>query len=210
MARGARWIRLGPVDAQEFHAACAGLADSQSRAAAPIVVWACARSVLDGFVPQDEREYLYAVIAPARLAPGRAARWVAWALSPAVAAYRDFGLRAYLSGVDICLHGRRIGGGQAELIGDCAVIPSNLLASFDGSAPPVITDRASEFRVWLREGLGLAMTQWSNEGDAPTERAFEVALRGRIEAQHGWQFESAWPDEGERRAIEAARLPAYA
>lgn len=206
MARRARWIRLGLVDAREFHAVCAGLSVAQHRGAAPIVLWACATSPLDGLVLEDERAYLFAVIAPAHLAPGRSARWPAWALSPVVAAYRHFGLRAYLNGADICLHGRRIGSGRAETIGDCAVITSNLLASFEGGVPAAIAGGgASEFRVWLREGLGLAMTQWGNEGDAPTERAFEVALRARIEAQHGWQFETAWPREAEQAAIDDAR-----
>ena len=201
MARGARWIRLGCVDAQEFHAACAGLADSQSRAAAPIVLWGCAKSALDRPAPEEMREFLFAVLVPARLAPGCAARWVTWALSPAVAAYRDFGLRAYLDGADICLHGRNIGSGYAEIVGNCAVITSNLHASFEVGALPAIAGGASDFRVWLREGLGLAMTQWGNEGDAPAERAFEAALRARIEAQHGWQFETSWPNAIERPAI---------
>jgi hypothetical protein len=206
MARRARWIRLGPVDARDFHAACAGLAGSQGRAAAPIVLWACGKSPLDGLVPADKREFLFAVVAPVHVAPGRSARWVSWALSPVVAAYRDFGLRAYLSGAAIYLHGRRIGGGQAELIGDCVVIASKLKASFEGGALfDSVPHRSPEFGAWLREGLGLAMTQWGAEGDAPAERAFEAALRARIEAQHGWQFEYSWPNASERCAIDSAR-----
>lgn len=205
MARAARWIRLGQVDARDFRAALTGLSVTQARDAAPIVLWGCSKATLDGLVIEDEREYLFAVIAPAHLAPGLSARWVSWALSPAIAAYRDFGLRAYLNGTDICLHGRKIGGGQAELIGQCVVIASNLLASFDGGAPPAIAGGASEFRLGLREGLGLAMTQWGNEGDAATERAFEAALRARVEAQHDWQFETAWPTVTERASIDEAR-----
>jgi hypothetical protein len=206
MARRSRWIRLGSVDARGFHAACAGVADSADRAAVPIVLWGCAKSPLGGVNSDDEREYLFAMIAPAHVAPGRSARWVSWALSPAVAAYRDFGLRAYLSGADICLHGRRIGGGQAELIGECVVIASKLKASLGGGARfDWVPRRSPEFRAWLREGFGIALTQWGAEGDATTERAFEAALRARIEAQHGWQFDSSWPTAPELAAIQAAR-----
>jgi len=207
MARRARWIRLGCVDTREFHAACAGLSGSQERAIAPIVLWGCSKAPVDGLVSEDEREYLFAVIAPAQRAPGLSARWVSWALSPAVAAYRDFGLRAYLNGANICLHGRTIGRSHAELIGDCVVIASTLKASLEGGALfDAVPHRSPEFRAWLREGLGLAMTQWGAEGNAPTERAFEAALRARIEAQHGWQFESAWPTAREQAAIAEARV----
>ena len=203
MARCARWIRLGVVDSHEFHAACAGLSGTQGRAGAPIVVWASGKSLLDGLVPEDKREFLFAVVVPAHLAPGCAARRVSWALSPAIAAYRDFGLRAYLNGANICLHGRRIGGGHAETIGECVVIASSL----DGAASvPETAVSAPEFRTWLREGLGLAITQWGGKGDAPPERVLEAALRVRIEAQHGWQFESAWPTAREQAAIDEARV----
>ena len=193
MSRRARWIRLGCADEREWQTACEAFCAAHSRRAAPIVLWACARG---------DRQYRYAVIAPAHVAPGCRARWISWALSPAVAAYRDFGLRAYLDGADICLHGRRIGNGRAEAVGDCVVIASQL----DGGAPlPEPSALAPEFRAWLREGLGLAMTQWGDEDGVPTERAFEAALRARIEAQHGWEFETAWPMKAEQAAIDGAR-----
>lgn len=197
MARRARWIRLGCVDERQLQAACGGFAAARVREAAPIVLWACA----------GEGKYGYAVIAPANVAPGRPVRWIPWALTPAVAAYRDFGLRAYLDGADLCLHGRRIGNGLADVIGECVVITSSLDVV---ASSPELSASAPDFRAWLREGLGISVTQWGSAGDAPAERAFEAALRARIEAQHGWQFESSWPDESERRAIWAARLPAYA
>jgi hypothetical protein len=193
MARRARWIRFGCVDEREWQGACDGFSAAQTSDAAPIVLWGCARGA---------KRYRYALMAPAHVAPGRQARWVSWALSPAVAAYRDFGLRAYLDGSDICLHGQCIGGGRAESIGHCIVVASHL----DGSAPLTGSSAcAPEFRAWLREGLGIAMTQWGAEGGAPAERAFESALRARIEAQHGWEFETAWPLQAEQAAIDGAR-----
>ncbi len=202
MARRARWIRLGAVDRRALQAACDGFSVAQSRGAAPIVLWGGSGLPLGELAQEDERGYLFAVVAPAHLAPGLAARWVSWALSPAVAACRDFGLRAYLDGWCVCLHGRCIGGGRAEAVGDCVVITANLDL---GGSPAAQSMYAPEFRTWLREGLGLAMTQWGGEGDAPPERAFEAALRARIEAQHGWQFETAWPMEAEQAAIDVAR-----
>jgi hypothetical protein len=201
MARRARWIRLEPVDADGFHAVCAGFSGSQQRAAPPVVLWTCAESAIDGLAPEDEREYLFAIVAPATVAPGCASRWLAWALSPVVAAYRDFGLRAYFNGADICLHGRRIGSGKAEPVGDFVLIVARVQASFDGN-----TQRDSargsdpEFRAWLRDGLGLATTLWRNDGASVTERAFEAVLRARIEAQHGWQFDNSWPNAAESPA----------
>ena len=72
------------------------------------------------------------------------------------------------------------------------------------SCEGALAGRAAEFRAWLREGLGIAPTQWDQ--GALSERAFETALRTRIEAQHEWQFENSWPDPSERLAIEAARF----
>jgi hypothetical protein len=38
----------------------------------------------------------------------------------------------------------------------------------------------------------------------PVERGFMEVLRGRIEAQQGWQFDNSWPSDGERAAIRGA------
>ena len=175
MLQRARWIRLGLVGPLELHAACAGLAAAQARDAEPIVLWAQARAYLS-----DEQQYAFAVIAPRRLAPGRPARWFAWALSPAIATYREYGLRAYLNGTDVWLHGRKIAGCSAATIGGCAVI-------------------ASSFPVDLPAA----------HAETPPERALEAALRARIEAQYGWQFDSAWPGEAEQAAIAEARADRF-
>ncbi len=127
----------------------------------------------------DEDGFAFALVVPLRLAPGRAWRWRAWALAPSIATYRQFGERAYLDGGDIWLGGRRIAAGEAAAVGDCALVSSRFLGRLPG-----------------RAGAGPA--DW-------TERNVEQAFRGRIEAQHGWEFDNGWPSEAEHRAIAGAR-----
>jgi hypothetical protein len=119
----------------------------------------------------DEDFFGFALVAPLRLVPGRRWRWRPWALAPSIATYRLFGERAYLDGGDLWLGGRRIAESEAAAVGDCAVISSSFLAR-----------------------LPRAHAGW-------TERNVEHAFRGRIEAQHGWQFENCWPSAAERAEI---------
>jgi len=153
----ARWIRLGEREAAEFHALYARLAGAQARRAPPVLAWAEAGT-----------QYLFALIAPRKFAPGRSARWLAWGLAPAVATYRQFGLPAYLEGEGIWLHGQRIAEARVQAIGECAVIASSFLARFPAKCT------------------------------ATPSSAFELAFRLRLEAQHGWQFEHSWPTAPER------------
>ncbi len=159
----ARWMRRRFSGELEFEEAAVRLAVAQPRQASPIVLWG-----------EAETEYRFALLAPARLAPGKRARWAAWGLAPAVAAYRQFGLAAYLDEADIWLHGRRISRSLVEAIGECALVASALLMHFPSKC--VATPSA----------------------------AFEQAFRLRLEAQHGWTFEHSWPSERERLAAAAA------
>jgi hypothetical protein len=223
----ARWIRLGLAEPLELHASYTGLAAAQASDAAPILLWAQAktdlclgqnqglaepdpkvaipaarRSIGDGLVWVDRLQYVFVLIAPRRFAPGRPTRWFSWALSPAIATYRAFGLPAYLNEQDIWLHGRKIGGGDAATIGECAVIASSFAVEcFAATAARA----APEFRSWLREGLALAITEWADRGAIPAERDLEEAFRSRLEAQHGWQFEHSWPTAAEVAAIGQSR-----
>jgi hypothetical protein len=150
MAQAARWMRLRIAEDETRSAACARLAAAQGALADPILVWlrnACA----------------FALIAPRRLAPGRAWRWPAWGAMPAVAACRHFGLPAYLEGEAIWLHGSRAAGVSAACVGECAVI--------EGAFPARLA----------------------------AEPELEAVFRSRLEAQHGWRFDTAWPSGGESR-----------
>jgi len=172
MAYAARWIRSAPVGHYDLNAACSGLASAQHARAAPIVFWARAGAPGPGNPCAIERDHFaFALIVPLRLAPGRRSRWCAWALAPAIAAYRQFGLRAYLDDDAMCLNGGRIAGCGAQEIGACAVVVSSFLPR-----PP------------------------GTPGAWPG-RELESAFRTRIEAQHGWQFENSWPSRAERLAI---------
>jgi hypothetical protein len=153
----ARWIRLGATEPADFELGTARLAAVQDRAAAPALLWG-----------QAQAHYPFALVAPKKFAPGRASRWLAWALAPAIATYRQFGLAAYLDDEAIWLHGRRIAGSHARTIGECAVIVSSFLTHFPTRCAPT------------------------------PSRELEDAFRLRLEAQHGWQFDTSWPTEPER------------
>jgi hypothetical protein len=172
MGNAARWIRSGPVGPYDLHAACIGLALAQGARAAPVVFWARASApVLGQPCDIEEDHFAFALIAPLRFAPGRHSRWRAWALAPALAAYRHFGVHAYLDEDAISLNGRRIADCGAQAIGGCALVVSSFLPRPPGT-----------------------LADWP-------ERDLEVAFRTRIEAQHGWEFENSWPSGMERLAI---------
>jgi hypothetical protein len=158
MSSAARWIRLDLAEPQELGGAAQSIAALQSPCAQPIVLWG-----------RQAEGHGFALVVPVRLAPGKRQRWTAWALSPAIAAYRHIGLPAYLDGAEIRMHGKRIAQSSVALIGACVVAASGFVARF------------------------------------PAESYLEDLFRARIEAQHGWQFESSWPSAPELAAMSAAR-----
>lgn len=153
----ARWIRLGAVEPQGFDLAYTRLAAAQARSAPPALLWG-----------QAQTQYLFALVAPKKYAPGRGTRWLSWALAPAIATYRQFGLAAYFEDEAIWLHGRRIADSTARTVGECAVIASSFLLHFPAKCVPT------------------------------PSRELEDAFRLRLEAQHGWQFDTSWPTEPEK------------
>src|SRR3954466_1440977 len=116
---------------------------------------------------QGDARHLFALIAPFKYVPGRRERWFSWTAAPAAATYRQFGLPAYVEGGALWLHGRNIAEGAVGTAGVCAVIASSFLAQFPGQCV------------------------------AAPVRELEQAFRLRLEAQHGWQFDTSWPTESE-------------
>ena len=80
---------------------------------------------------------------------------------------------------EIFLHGRDIAASKVMPIGECAVIASSFLMRFPESCV------------------------------ATPSFELEQAFRLRLEAQHGWCFDSSWPSEREAVSL-AARLPSPA
>lgn len=152
MPQVARWMRMRLMPASERQESCAQLAALQGASADPILVWLRAAG-----------ECAFALIAPLRLVPGRAWRWLAWGAMPAIATCRQYGVPAYLEGNAIWLRGRRAAPLAADRIGECALI--------EGRFP----------------------------GDVALVPDLETTFRERVEAQHGWRFETAWPSGREAR-----------
>jgi hypothetical protein len=163
MPQGARWIRQGTVAPAELIAAITGLALAQRPRSVPIVLWAGTGAAVESeIVCAEEDRYAYALIAPLRFAPGRATRWCAWAQAPAVATYRQLGVRAYASGQEIWLNGARIASGAACAIGDCAVATGSFLPRIPRAG---FEERVIEavFRMRLEAQLGWQFdNSWAN------------------------------------------------
>ena len=191
MDQPARWIRLDDEGVSGLPVVCRGFARSQGERDAPVCLWGRPKASirLDDGLWADPGEYAFALLVPCRVAPGRRDRWLAWGLSPVVAALRRFGAHAYLDGQAICLHGARIGGGTAQEIDGCAVIYGAFPAE-----PPQSGERGKllEIDPWL--------SALNREGCA---RQMLAAFRNALEVQHGWQFDTDWLSGAELSAITA-------
>jgi lipoate-protein ligase A len=210
--RPARWIDAGTRAPIEFHATYAGLAAAQCQDGAPIVVWGrvaahvClgqgqGRCELDdalavpvvrrplggGAVWVDEDQLSYALVAPLGIAPQRHADWYAWALAPAVATFRAFGLAVERRDEDLWLAGRKIAGSGAATIGGAAVVASSFVLRFpcERFAASIASPDAG-FRAALHDALGAAMTDWVSHAAPPGEEALANAFRDALRATLGW------------------------
>jgi len=151
MPLAARWVRTQPADEEEFRATHAALAESQAPRAAPIVLWR-----------QGSERKDFALIVPRGHAPGRASRWTAWALSPALATLRHFGLPAYLGEHGVQLHGRPFAASTIEAIGECVVAASSLDVPF-----PVERHVEERFRARIEAQYDWQFeTSWPTPGEA--------------------------------------------
>lgn len=192
MKQPARWIRLQPDATERVAAVCRGLARTQGGRDAPLCLWGRAMAAvrLDEGVWAGPGEFVFALLVPRRLAP-RPSRWLAWGLSPLVSAMRSFGEHAYLEGGEVRLHGNRVAGGSAQEIEGCVAIFGTFPAD-----PPIEPPQAGERGRLLEFDPWLAAL--NREGRA---RQMLAAFRSAVELQHGWQFDTGWPNAAEAQAI---------
>lgn len=161
MAWPARWIRLAPIeDEMGRRAIYAALAGMQAGNAPPIVAWV-----------QGAASHEFALIVPRRFAPGRPARWTAWALSPAIATCRQFGLPVYLDGADLWLHGRRFCASSVEEVGACVVAAAGMTIPF-----PVERHVEDQFRLRIE-----AQYDWGFETSWPIPAEADAIAEARSE-----------------------------
>jgi len=209
----ARWIELGRTDPLTFHATYAGIAAARRDHLLPAVVWGrvgahiclgqsqgmCAladaldvpvlrRPLGGGAVWVDEMQLSYALVAPLESVPRRHADWYEWALAPAIATFRSFGLAVERDAEDLWVAGRKIAGSGAATIGRSAVVASSFLLRFPRERFAGAVAAASQaFRSRLLEALALAMTDWTEQGSVPDGGSVRAAFRRALAGRLGWR-----------------------
>jgi lipoate-protein ligase A len=222
----ARFIVSRSRDPVDFHACYAGLADAMRRDGTPAVVWGripahlclgqsqtladarrgirarvIRRPLGGGAVWVDRDQISYALIVPLALAPRRPAEWYAWALAPAIATFRSYGLPVVRCGEDLWLHGRKIAGSGAATIGRAAVVGSSFLLRFPArSFADNVAAPSGAFRDALRRALPQAMTDWSEHAVPPTEESLKRTFVDALHATLGWRASPSRLDGPERCA----------
>lgn len=226
----ARWIELGRTDPLTFHATYAGVAEASQDRLLPTVIWGrvgahvclgqsqgtceladaldvpvLRRPLGGGAVWVDEMQLSYALVAPLESVPRRHADWYEWALGPAIATFRDFGLAVGRVAEDLWLGGRKIAGSGAATIGCSAVVASSFLLRFprERFARAVATDSPA-FSTKLLEALALAMTDWTEHGVVPDEGSVRARFQRAVAGRLGWHLEP-----GGLSALEAAEVQSW-
>ncbi len=230
MRLAARWIDIGLVSPEIFHATYAGLAEHQVANAAPILLWGrttghlclgqhqyvmselaqplevpvLQRPLGGGTVWVDEFQYCFVLIVPLELMPGQPQKWFEWGLAPMLATYRQFGLDVELQAQDVWLNGRKIGGSGAATIGNCAVLASSFLMHFPvAHFVQCIACPSEGFRYWMAEALSEAMTDWQSHQPVPEESVLAKAFWNSLQSGLKWDFfkSALSPDEAHARDV---------
>ena len=209
----AHWLDLGTVAPARFHAFYPALAGGASPTDPPRVLWArvaahvcvgshqnpaleldpaCPAPVVrrplgGGTVWVDEHQLSWVLIAPLALAPRRPQDWFAWALAPAVATYRAFGLAVERHDCDLWLGGKKIAGSGAATLGACAVVASSFLLRFPAAAfAACVASPSPGFRQWLTAALREGVTDWESAAPPPPETDVQATFAAALAATLGW------------------------
>jgi lipoate-protein ligase A len=227
----ARWFDLGRPEPLAFHATYAGIAAARSDDPRPAVVWGrvgthvclgqsqgmcevadaldvpvLRRPLGGGTVWVDDMQLSYALVAPLEGAPRRHADWYAWALAPAIDAFRGFGLAVELCAEDLWLAGRKIAGSGAATIGRSAVVASSFMMRFPRERfARAIAAASPGFRARLVEALGTAMTDWAEHGAVPDEARLQATFRRAAERRLGWSLQAGRLADAEAAEISSWR-----
>lgn len=199
---------------RQFHATYAGIAQAAGMDAAPALVWGGASAHLclgqgqgaarelnphidvpvvrrplgGGAVWVDEGQPVYVLVAPLHHFPKRPAEWAAWALQPAIAVFRRFGLEVERRGEDLWLGGRKIAGTGAATIGACAVFASSFLLRFPLTRFAACMAGSDDYRRWLEQGLAATLTDWCAHAPLPSPADLRAAYCDAVARTLGWQL----------------------
>lgn len=228
-----RLIRLGvetPAEPLSFHATYTGLAYAMAAGDAPALVWGrtathlclgqaqglceldpdnalpvVRRPLGGGLVWVDECQYCFALVVPLAQAPQYPADWFRWALAPARATCRRFGLPAEFVGNDLWVRGRKIAGSGAATVGRAAVVASSFLMDFPAArfAAAVAAPDAA-YRERLVQALANTMTDWRREGAQPGESELCAAFAAALGESHGRSVREDAISAVEQAAIDGA------
>ena len=212
---------------QQLHATYAGIAQAMSADSAPVLLWGTAQahiclgqsqSAAQELAPQlavpivrrplgggtvwvDEGQLVYVLIVPLHLAPQRPADWGAWALQPAIATFRQFGLDVERQGEDLWLRERKIAGTGSATIGRAAVYASSFLMRFPHERFADCIAGSPEFRCWLAEGLKATLTDWAAHAPVPAAADLRENFCREVESAWGWRLHCAGVTADEASAI---------
>jgi hypothetical protein len=153
----------------------------------------------------DEDQLAHALIAPLGCAPLRHADWYAWALAPAIATFRSFGLGVERHAEDLWLAGRKIAGSGAATIGRSAVVASSFLLQFPRARFAASVAPNLAYRAALRVALDTAMTDWASHAALPGEPALAGAFRAALRTTLGWDARPGMLDARERTSVDEWR-----